>query len=345
MYESKYSANVFLMTSFWNTLNKPFFASAPMKDVTDVAYRKLMAQVGKPDVVWTEFVAADGLYHTREIAKIKDNENPLMRDLLFSEIERPVVAQIFSSKPDMIVYASELVANLGFDGVDINMGCPDRSVEKQGAGAALMKDTKLAVEIIKSAKDGVARSGHVIPVSVKTRIGYSKESIDDLIPELLSAEPAALTVHLRTRKEMSDVPAHWEMMGRIVDIRNNMNSKTLIIGNGDVVDLQDAIQKASDTGVDGVMLGRAIFGNPWVFAGKSSKDISQNEKLAALISLAYSFEEITPHKHFHILKKHIKAFVSGFDGAAEFRSKLMEAENAKQLSEIAKANENTLLTD
>src|SRR3990167_4640997 len=137
------------MESFWDNLPKPFFAMAPMADVTDVAFRALVAKRGKPDIFWTEFVSADGLYHTREIQKMPDSENPLMRDLQFSPSEHPIVAQIFSSKPEMIAYATKLVAELGFDGVDINMGCPDRSIEKQGAGAAMIKNPKLAVEIIK----------------------------------------------------------------------------------------------------------------------------------------------------------------------------------------------------
>ena len=133
------------MQSFWNGLPKPFFAMAPMADVTDVAFRALVAKCGAPDVFWTEFVSADGLYHTREIKKMKDEENPLMRDLIIREGQHPIVAQIFSSKPAMITYATKLVSELGFDGVDINMGCPDRAIEKQGAGAALVKNPALAV--------------------------------------------------------------------------------------------------------------------------------------------------------------------------------------------------------
>lgn len=323
------------MHSFWDTVNKPFFVNAPMKDVTDVAYRTLMAQMGKPDVMWSEFVSADGLYHTREIAKMKDSENPLMRDLQFSAIERPIVAQIFSSKPDMIAYASELVSNLGFDGVDINMGCPDRSVEKQGAGAALMKEPELAVKLIEAAKNGAARSGRPIPVSVKTRIGYAKETIDKWIPALLSASPSALTVHLRTRKELSEVPAHWELMERVVAIRDSVGVNTLLLGNGDVRDIADAKQKVKDTGADGIMLGRAIFGNPWIFSTRSHHDISHSERLETLLVLAQFFENITPPKHFDIFKKHIKAFIYGFDGASEFRSTLMKAKNATELAQVA----------
>lgn len=332
---SNESAPVPTVHSFWNTLNKPFFVNAPMKDVTDAAYRRLMKQMGNPDVMWSEFVSADGLYHTREIAKMPDSENPLIRDLQFAPIEHPIVAQIFSSKPDMIAYAAELVSKLGFDGVDINMGCPDRSIEKQGAGAALMKEPELAVKLIEAAKDGVARSLRPIPVSVKTRIGYTRETLDEWIPVLLSASPAALTVHLRTRKELSMVPAHWELMERIVALRDRAGVETLLLGNGDVRDLADAQQKAKDTGVDGVMLGRAIFGNPWLFSTRALENIPLSERLAALLVLARSFGELNPPKHFDIFKKHIKAFVCGFDGAAEFRSLLMEAKNAEQLTQIA----------
>src|SRR3989344_717166 len=238
--------------SFWNNLPKPFFAMAPMADVTDVAFRALVAKRGKPDIFWTEFVSADGLYHTREIAKMPDEVNPLMRDLQFTPDQRPIVAQIFSSKPEMITYATKLIAKLGFDGVDINMGCPDRTIEKQGAGAAMIKTPELAVEIIRTAKEASN-----LPVSVKTRIGYNKESLEEWLPALLSANPVATTLHLRTRKEMSLVPADWELMKKAVEIRNKINPKVLLIGNGDVPDLEDARAKANEYGCEGVMLGRA----------------------------------------------------------------------------------------
>ncbi|MFZ1987999.1 MAG: tRNA-dihydrouridine synthase [Minisyncoccia bacterium] len=323
------------MSSFWTSLKKPFFVLAPMADVTDPAYRHLIATLGRPSVTWTEFVSAEGLYHTREKKGMKDAENPLMRDLQYSEIERPIVAQIFSNKPEMIAYASELAATLGFDGVDINMGCPDRSIERQGSGAAMIKTPELAKEIILAAKDGAAKAKPGgIPVSVKTRIGYNEEILDTWLPVLLSADPAAITIHLRTRKEMSLVPARWDLMSRAVSIRNSLASPTLLIGNGDVKDLEDARVKAEESEADGIMLGRAIFGNPWVFTGRKVEDTSIAERLAALVALAHAFEELRPKKSFHILKKHIKAFVIGFDGAAELRSKLMETESAEDLGRI-----------
>ncbi len=315
--------------SFWNNLPKPFSAMAPMADVTDVAFRALVAKCGPPDIFWTEFVSADGLYHTREIQKLPDAKNPLMRELAFEENQRPIVAQIFSSQPKMITYATKLVAELGFDGVDINMGCPDRAIERQGCGAAMIKNPKLAQEIIRAAQGASS-----LPVSVKTRVGYTKETVEEWLTALLVAEPAAITLHLRTRKELSLVSADWEVMKKAVEIRNRMNPRVLLIGNGDVQNLEDARIKAAQSGCDGVMLGRAMFGNPWVFAGRKSEETPLAEKLAALLDLGRGFEGLSPPKNFAILKKHIKAFVTGFSGAAEFRARLMLAESATELENL-----------
>ncbi len=319
---------------FWEKLTKPFFVMAPMADVTDAAFRALVAKRGKPDVFWTEFVSADGLCHTREIGKLKDEENPLMSDLVIGEGQRPIVAQIFSSKPDMIAYATKLVAELGFDGVDINMGCPDRAIERQGCGAAMIKNPKLAQEIIRA-----AQGASNLPVSVKTRIGYNIESLDEWLTALLETNPAAITLHLRTRKEMSLVPAQWEQMQKAVEIRNRVNPKVLLIGNGDVQDLEDGQIKVAESGCDGAMLGRGMFGNPWVFAGRKPGDTPLAEKLTALVELAHGFEKISPPKHFAILKKHIKAFVTGFPEAASLRAKLMEANSAAELERVIKENQ------
>lgn len=317
------------MQSFWNSLKKPFIVMAPMADVTDAAFRALVAKCGAPDVFWTEFVSADGLYHTREVKKMPDAENPLMRDLRFTPSEHPIVAQLFTSQPEMMAYAAKLVADLGFDGVDINMGCPDRAIERQGCGSAMIQDPKRAVDIIHTAQEA---SG--LPVSVKTRVGYNKESLDEWLTVLLEADPAAITLHLRTRKEMSLVPADWELMKKAVAIRDRVNPSVLLIGNGDISDLDDAHKKIADSGCDGAMIGRGMFGNPWVFAGRKSEDVPLAEKLAALVELAHGFEKITPPKSFALLKKHVKAFVTGFDGVAELRAKLMEAEDAAEIERV-----------
>jgi tRNA-dihydrouridine synthase len=287
-------------------------------------------------------------------------------DLKYSENERPIVAQIFGSKSENIKKASKLCKELGFDGIDINMGCPDKSIEKQCSGAAMMKNAELAREVIRAAIEG----GGGLPVSVKTRIGYNKNEIETWIPELLKENLAALTVHLRTRKEMSDVPAHWDLMKRIVEIRDEANpakdgarKKTLIIGNGDVADIEEAKKKCEETGCDGVMLGRAIFGNPWLFAPKQEASlkkhknfllkifsvrrrrdsqgfsqellVSTREKLEVMVEHTKLFEKmLRGHKNFAIMKKHFKAYINGFDGAKELRVKLMETENASQVESI-----------
>lgn len=308
------------MNNFWTKLNKPIFVLAPMADVTDSAFRSIIAKYGKPHVMWTEFVSADGLVSAgREILKM---------DLRFSEAERPIVAQLFSSNPEKMEQAARLVQDLGFDGVDINMGCPDRSIEKQGAGASLIKNPSLAKEIIRGAKRGAPN----IPISVKTRVGYNKNEIDTWIPTLLEEEPAVLTLHARTRKEMSKVPAHWDDVKRVVEIRDRIGSPTLIFGNGDVKNLEEARRKVEETGCDGVMIGRGIFGNPWLFAEYEPK---QDEKLKVMVEHTKLFEkEMTGVKSFALMKKHYKAYVNNFDGAKELREELMNAINANEVEEI-----------
>jgi nifR3 family TIM-barrel protein len=333
---------------FWNNLKKPIMVLAPMADVTDAAFRHVIAKYGKPDVMWTEFVSADGIVRATEEGKAK-----LMRDLLYSEAERPIVAQFFSAKPEMMRQAAMLATELGFDGIDINMGCPDKSIEKQGAGAAMIKSPTIAQDVIRAAKQGTEEAAKKIievngknkqplPVSVKTRIGFNKNELETWLPALLEAEPALVTIHARTRKEMSKVPARWEHIRRAVEIRDeiqkelSVEERTLIFGNGDVVDLVDAEAKVKEVGCDGVMLGRAIFGNPWLFnREKNIQTISIREKLEVLVEHTHAFEKLLGDiKNFAIMKKHYKAYVNGWDGAKELRMKLMEATDADEVEKI-----------
>lgn len=316
---------------FWDTLLKPFFALAPMADVTDAAFRQMIAKYsrhgetgGGPDVFWTEFVSADGLSSAgREV---------LLRDLAFSNREHPIVAQIFGSHPESMQKTAELIASLGFDGIDINMGCPDKSIEKQGAGAAHIKNPALAQEIIRATMAGAQG----LPVSVKTRVGYNKEILDEWLPKLLETKPAAITVHARTRKELSLVPARWEFVARAVQIARG--SDTLIIGNGDVRDIADAEEKVRATGADGVMFGRAIFGTPWLFDRARETPPTLQEKLGIMVEHTHLFEKLLGDiKSFAIMKKHYKAYVHGFDGAKELRVKLMDAKNADEIEAITRA--------
>ena len=305
---------------FWKK-DKPIFVLAPMADVTDQAFRRIIAKYGKPDAIWTEFVSCDGL--------CSKGKAVLMKTLEFTEAERPIVAQFFGAKPDNFYQCALLAQELGFDGIDINMGCPDKKVEKQGAGASLMRDHKLAQKIILETKRGAGN----LPVSVKTRIGYNSDILDEWLPRLLETEPAAITIHARTRKEMSKVPAHWEAIARAVEIAHKYDSspdRTRIIGNGDILNLKDAEEKVRQTGADGAMIGRGIFGNPWFFdKTKDINTISIEEKLSVMAEHAFLFEKIfTGTKNFNIMKKHFKAYVSGFDGAKELRVKLMSARDA-----------------
>lgn len=308
--------------SFWKTLPKPFFVLAPMADVTDASFRRLIAQYGKPDVTWTEFVSADGLVRAPEEGKKK-----LLADLLYSEAERPIVAQLFGSNVAHMEQAAALAYELGFDGIDLNMGCPDRSIEKQGAGAAHIKNPAHAKEVIRAAK----RGGGGLPVSVKTRLGYNRDELDLWLPHILETGVSAVTIHARTRKEMSKVPARWERVARAVTLRDELAPETLILGNGDVRDLAHARERVYETGADGAMLGRAIFGNPWLF---SEKQPPLKEKLRVLVEHTALFEELLPHKSFALMKKHYKAYVKDFDGAAELRAILMEAPDARSVAQI-----------
>jgi nifR3 family TIM-barrel protein len=342
------------MKNFWDKLPKPFFCIAPMADVTDVAFRSMFVKYGKPDVMWTEFVSADGL--------ASKGKKVLKYDLSYSKKEKPIIAQLFSSDPIKMRDASKIVALLGFDGIDINMGCPDRSIEKQGAGAGMMKNPKLAGEIIQAVKDGIKDANQKpyskgwarkISVSVKTRIGYNKNEINEWIPFLLSQNIDVLTVHARTRKEMSLVPARWEHIKEVVDIRNRMGIKTKIIGNGDVTSIEDGLKKWKETGCDGIMVGRGIFGNPWFFGGKrpcrkgargkaSRSQVinftpTTQERLKILIEHTKLFEKLLGKiKNFSVMKKHYKAYVNGFEGAKDLRVKLMNTKNSKEVEILVK---------
>lgn len=307
----------------WSKLSnkKPFFALAPMADVTDYAFRSCFVEKERPDVLWTEFVSADGLVHSPEVRK------RIQKDLFFGENERPIVAQIFTGKPEVMREAVNIITSLGFDGVDINMGCPDRSVEKQGAGAICIKDPARAVALIQTALEEV---NGAIPVSVKTRLGYSTKDMG-WIRTLLMTGISALTIHLRTRNEMSKVPAHWEQMYEIVAMRNEISPKTVLIGNGDVESRRQGIELAEQYGVEGIMVGRGAFGNPWFFS-----DYTPNirETLEMLVFHIHMFEQYVSHKNFAVMKKHFKAYVKGFDGALDLRIRLMETATPDQAREV-----------
>ena len=335
--------------NFWNNIKKPFFCLAPMADVTDVAFRRMLAKYKNPSqnknsngagqvVFWTEFVSADGLCN-------KVGRKHLAHILRFSKIEKPIVAQVFGANPVNMEKACGIISKLGFDGIDINMGCPDKSVVKQGAGSALIKNPKLAREIIQAA----IRGANGLPVSVKTRVGFNKEEIDIWIPELLKEDISALTIHARTRKEMSKVPANWDYVRRVVDLVHQSGKNIPVIGNGDVKDLAEAKEKIKKYGCDGVMIGRGVFGNPWIFSEttpssechpsleKEGKADVTSMKIKALVEHIKIFDKELlkkKDKTFAVMKKHFKAYINGFDCAKELRAKLMLTETPKEAISI-----------
>ena len=283
-----------------------------MVNVTDAAFREMFVRYGKPDVMWTEFVSADGL--------CSEGKDALLELLKFSKKEHPIVAQLFTGKPETMASAAKLVASLGFDGVDVNMGCPDKSIEKQGAGAQLIQNPSQALKIIEAAKEGG------LPVSVKTRIGYkSKEEMDEWVKTLLNSGISALALHARTRKEMSGPPADWEAISRAVSIRDKLGLDVLIIGNGDISSKEEGIRLAKESGCDGLMVGRGVFGNPLFFSVKEMSDCTIEERLNIAIEHTKLFSKMSS-RPFHVMRKHYSAYIQGFAGAKELRGKLFDTE-------------------
>lgn len=324
--------------NFWKSLKKPFYCLAPMADVTDIAFRKMLAKYGKTEtnknqvVFWTEFVSADGLCH-------KEGKKKLMHILKFSKIEKPIIAQVFGANPEAMERACKMISKLGFDGIDINMGCPDKSVVRQGAGSALIRTPKLAREIIQAAIRGAGD----LPVSVKTRVGFNKEEIDTWVGELLKEDICALTIHARTKKEMSAVSANWEYVKKVAELVKKSGKNIPVIGNGDVQNLEEGRKRILETGCDGVMIGRGVFGNPWFFSDEGlTLDLQKGQSLVSLKTKAL-VEHIKifdkellkkKDKTFAVMKKHFKAYMNGFDGAKELRAKLMEVDTPKQAISI-----------
>jgi nifR3 family TIM-barrel protein len=326
------------MKNFYKNLEKPIMALAPMSEVTDEPFRRMLLKCGRPDVFWTEFVSTDGLF--------SPGREKLLKDLKFIKSEHPIVAQVFGTKPELFEKAARLIKKLGFDGIDINMGCPNKDVEKRGAGAALIKNPKLARQIIRATKKGAGK----MPVSVKTRIGYRMEEVNKWIPNLLKENLAVLTVHFRTRGEASKGSAHWELAEKIVKLRDRLSPETLIFGNGDVKTLKEARQLAKKTGLDGIMVGRGVLANPWFFSENTSVRASvpigpaPPQRLAAVMEHAKLFEKLNKHKvdkkgqlkNFASVKKFFKAYVSGFDGAKDLRLKLFQCKSRKEVEKAVK---------
>lgn len=307
------------MTSFWHDLPRPFFVLAPMEAVTDVVFRHVVKHAAAPDLFFTEFTNATGWAAAGDKA--------IGTRLVKTSDENPIVAQLWGSDPEAMTKLSVHCRELGYDGIDINMGCPDSSAVKSGGGAGMIRTPELAAEMITAAK----KSG--LPVSVKTRLGYS--SVDEWhewLTFLLKQDIENLTIHLRTKKEMSKVAAHFELITDIKVLRDEIAPQTLLTINGDVRDRAHGLEIVEQTGVDGVMIGRGIFHNPFAFEHRPTTH-AKDELLSLLqlqLNLHDEYEALVPRK-FDPLKRFFKIYVREFDGASELRDKLMHARSTDEV--------------
>jgi tRNA-dihydrouridine synthase len=312
-----------MIDNFWRELPRPFFILAPMEDVTDVVFRHVVSEAARPDVFFTEFTNSDSYCHPEGINSVRGR-------LTFTEDEQPIVAHIWGDKPEYFRQMSIGMAELGFKGLDINMGCPVPNVAHNGKGSGLIRRPEVAADLIQAAKAGG------LPVSVKTRLGYT--DLDEWrgwLTHILEQDIVNLSIHLRTREEMSKVDAHWELIPEIKKLRDQVAPDTLLTINGDIPDRQTGLKLVDQYGVDGVMIGRGIFHNPFAFE-KEKKDHSSEELLGLLrlhmdLHDKYSGLELRSFKALH---RFFKIYVKGFHGAGELRNQLMNTQSTDEVRDI-----------
>ncbi|MGX0082845.1 tRNA dihydrouridine synthase [Staphylococcus hominis] len=305
--------------NFWNELPRPFFILAPMEDVTDIVFRHVVSEAARPDVFFTEFTNTESFCHPEGIHSVRGR-------LTFSEDEQPMVAHIWGDKPEQFKEMSFGLADMGFKGIDLNMGCPVANVAKKGKGSGLILRPERADEIIQAAKAGG------LPVSVKTRLGYYNiEEWKEWLRHVFKQDIANLSIHLRTRKEMSKVDAHWELIEAIKKMRDEVAPQTLLTINGDIPDRQKGMELATKYGIDGVMIGRGIFHNPFAFEKDprehTSKELLDLFRLHLELFEKYSNEET---QQFKSLRRFFKIYVRGIRGASELRHQLMSTETVDE---------------
>lgn len=298
-----------------------------MDDVTDTVFRRMIADCAPPDLFFTEFVNVDGLQ--------SPGRPHLLKKIRYTEQERPIVAQIWGKNPEKYFKTAQELVEMGFDGIDINMGCPAKPVVKNGCCSALIENRPLALEIIQAVREGAAGR---IPVSVKTRLGFKKVDLS-WHEFLLQQNLNMLTIHGRTQKEMSLVPANWELIGEVRKLRDSLAPQTLIVGNGDVESRQQGEQLAAEHQLDGIMIGRGIFHDPFLFAKESPwPGHTKQQRVALFDRHVRLFVETWTGGERPIapLNKFCKVYIHDFDGAKELREQLMDAETAQELLDILK---------
>jgi tRNA-dihydrouridine synthase len=310
--------------SFWSDLPRPFFILAPMEAVTDVVFRHVIAHAARPDIFFTEFTNASSYCSPAGIHSTRGR-------LAFTPDEQPMVAQIWGNKPEEFAAMARGLADMGYQGIDINMGCPDKSVVKGGAGSGLIRTPEIASELIAAAKTAG------LPVSVKTRLGYSRtDEWHAWLTHLLQQDIANLTIHLRTRKEMSKVDAHFELIPEIKKLRDQIAPRTLLTINGDIRDRQHGEELAEKYGVDGIMIGRGIFSNPFAFE-TAPQQRSRDELLGLLrlhLDLFDKYSKELEPRRFEPLKRFFKIYIRDFAGASELREKLMHTKSTDEVRKI-----------
>ncbi|HEX7259709.1 MAG TPA: tRNA-dihydrouridine synthase [Candidatus Saccharimonadia bacterium] len=317
----------------WSQLHqahKPFFIFAPMDDVTDTVFREVVARAAKPDLTMTEFASSDGFAHPKGRPSV---EQRLRVNDTEVELAVPLIAQIWGNHPDhYYAMAKDLAARQQFAGIDINMGCPEKGIVKRGCCGGLIKaeNWENAAAIIEATKAGAGN----LPVSVKTRIGLGTIITEEWVSHLLKQDIAALIIHGRTVREMSRVPAHWDEIGKAVKLRDQLAPKTLMIGNGDVLSRNQGERLAAAYNLDGIMIGRGVFQDPFVFASKEAEHPPE-EMFAILLHHVNLYDSTWGDaKSYNPLKRFFKMYVSGFPGAAELRARLMDTKTPDEARKI-----------
>lgn len=299
-----------------------------MDDVTDTVFRRIIGQCAPPDLYFTEFMNVDGF--------CSPGRQKVSKKIKKTDVESPIIAQIWGKNPENYYMVAQELALQGFDGIDINMGCPIKTITKNGCCSALINNEDKAKEIIDRTRDGINKTGMKITLSVKTRIGI-KDLDTSWIEFLLGQNLDMLIIHMRSAKDMSKVPARWELMSQIVALRDQISPGTLLVGNGDVMSIEQGKDLVRQYGIDGIMIGRGIFHDPYLFSGR---DVWANKDPKSKISLYKSHIELFEstwagqYKTTAPLNKFCKIYINGFDGAKELREKLMSCRTTEELLEI-----------
>lgn len=313
------------MESIWSPKDRPLLLLAPLHEVTDAAFRETVASCGEPDIMFTEFTSVDGLTHPKSREKI------IRRYLQRAESENRTVMQLWGKDPEKFREAAKLAKEIGFAGVDLNVGCPVKAVVKRGLGGGLLADWPQVLDLVSATIEGAGG----LPVSVKTRLGLETDIADEWIPALAGSGVSAITLHARTVRQMSKVPARWD---RIKDLAPAVRAKGVtFVGNGDVESYADGVAKVTEAGCDGAMIGRAIFGNFWFFNPNiETADVPLSERLRVLAELAERFDaRYGGFRNLTVLRQHVKGLIHGFDGASELRQKLMSCSTAEEFRAVA----------